>query len=204
MQNSCILVGESGVGKTAIAEGVAYRILTGNVPESLINKRILKISATDIVSGCRYVGELEEKMKRILDEVIYQEDIILFFDEMHTAIGTGKGSEGTLDIANILKPYIDRGQIKMIGATTKDEYEEHIGNDPAFKRRFDKIIVKEPDKDSLYEIVDNSIENFENITGVSFNEDKINKDKFIKKIIELTDKTHRNYVDIEYNPGLVI
>lgn len=204
MQNSCVLVGESGVGKTAIAEGIAYRIKKGLVPQGLKDKQLYEITASDIVSGCRYVGDMEEKLTEILGEVVSRENVILFFDEIHTAIGTGRGSEGTLDIANILKPYIDRGQIKIIGATTNSEYDEYIGKDPAFKRRFEKITVKEPKNDSLYEIIDNTINNLSKASGVKFNNKKINKERLINELIEITGKSHRNYIDIEYNPGLVI
>ena len=204
MQGSCILVGFPGVGKTAIAEGIAYRIKNGLVPESLRDKEIYQVSATELVSGCRYVGDLEEKMKNILNDVMLRENVILFFDEMHTAIGTGKGSDGTLDIANIIKPYLDRGQIKMIGATTKDEYDEHISKDPAFRRRLEKLIINEPTNEKLYKIIDSYINGEEIETKVKFEYSKKNRDLIINKLIELTDKSHRNYIDIEYNPGLVI
>ena len=204
MQGSCILVGEPGVGKTAIVEGIAYRIKNGLVPDSLKDKEIYEVSSTGLVSGCRYVGDLEEKMKELLNDVMLRENVILFFDEMHTAIGTGKGSEGTLDIANIIKPYIDRGQIKMIGATTNDEYEEHIAKDPAFRRRLEKNVIKEPTDDKLYQILDNYINGEVIETEITFNDKKINRDLLIKKLIELTSKSHRNYIVIEYNPGLAI
>ena len=204
MQGSCILVGEPGVGKTAIAEGIAYRIKNGLVPDSLSDKVLYGVTATELVSSCRYVGDLEEKMRDLLNDVMLRENVILFFDEMHTAIGTGKGSDGTLDIANIIKPYLDRGQIKMIGATTKDEYDEHISKDPAFRRRLEKLVIKEPEDDKLYLIIDSYIDGEVVTTDVNFDDEKINRDLLIKKLIELTGKPHRNYIDIEYNPGLVI
>ena len=204
MQGSCVLVGEPGVGKTAIVEGISYRIKTGKIPDNFKNKEIYEISTTELVSGCRYVGDLEEKMKDILNDVMLRGNVILFIDEMHTAIGTGKGSEGTLDIANIIKPYIDRGQIKMIGATTKEEYDEHIGKDPAFRRRLEKVVINEPDDNSLYKIIDNYINGEQKVTKVKFNNKVINRNVLINKLIELTKKSHRNYIDVEYNPGLVI
>jgi replication-associated recombination protein RarA len=156
-----------------------------------------------MVSGCGIVGDIEKRMKNILDEVIRRENIILFFDEMHTAFGTGKGKDGTLDIANILKPYVDRGQIKMIGATTTKEYDEYFESDPAFKRRYEKVIIKEPDDSALYEIISCVMDGEESILNVSLS-NNINKDKLIESLIRLTMKNHRDQLNMEYNPALVL
>ena len=202
-QGSCVLVGEPGVGKTAIAEGIAYRIKHRMVSDNFQDKQIYKISASSIVSGCKYVGDLEEKTEDIFNDVLKRKNIILFFDEIHTAIGTGKGTDGTIDIANILKPLIDRGQIKIIGATTNEEYDKYIGKDPAFRRRLEKVVIEEPE-DELYNILDAYIYNEIEQTQVQFNNKLINRKKFIDKLIELTKKENRVQTNMEYNPGLAI
>ena len=203
VQGSSILVGEAGVGKTALVEGIAYQIQKGIVPNFLKNKEIYKITSSDIVSGCGVVGDIEKRMKDILEDVIKRGNVILFFDEIHTAFGTGKGKDGTLDIANILKPYVDRGQVKIIGATTSLEYDEHFDKDPAFKRRFEKVIIKEPDEDSLYQIIDNVLSYQEEEFNKYLNSN-IDRDNFVKSLILLTKKNHRDQLNMEYNPALVL
>ncbi len=201
--NSVMLIGNPGVGKTAIAEGISYKIQNGNVPKYLKDTRILSISTTTLISGCTLIGEVEEKVESFLKEATEYKDIILFFDEMHTVIGAGAGLKSNLDLANILKPYLDRGELKVIGATTKEEY-TIIGNDKAFQSRFEKLEINELSKKDLYNIVNTSIETLKKITNISLDENVINKDNLISKLIELTDKKHRTYNEIRYNPRLIL
>lgn len=202
--SSAVLIGEPGVGKTAVVEGLAYKMQNNDVPTFLQNKKLLKVSAADLVSGCRYVGMIEERVKGLVNEVLERDDIILFFDEIHTVLGTGRGSKSTLDIANILKPYIDRGQIKIIGATTSKEYNDYFEQDGAFKRRFDKIIVKEPDVTKLKNVIENSLDYLELCTDIYFNEEELNKDELINALIKLTLPNNRKGDEYQYNPALVM
>jgi ATP-dependent Clp protease ATP-binding subunit ClpB len=139
-----VLIGEPGVGKTAIAEGLALRIANGDVPESLKRRKLLSLDMGALIAGAKYRGEFEERLKGVLDEVKQaQGDIILFIDEMHTLVGAGKG-EGAMDAANLIKPALSRGELHCIGATTLDEYQKHVEKDPALQRRFQPIFVGEP------------------------------------------------------------
>ncbi|MBP5153498.1 MAG: ATP-dependent Clp protease ATP-binding subunit, partial [Lachnospiraceae bacterium] len=142
-KNNPCLIGEPGVGKTAIVEALAQRIAAGNVPPSLENKRLLQLDLSAIVAGTKYRGEFEERMKNLLDETYAHPEILLFIDELHTLIGAGS-AEGTLDAANILKPALSRGEVQIIGATTLSEYRKHIEKDTALKRRFQSILIEEP------------------------------------------------------------
>lgn len=142
-KNNPCLIGEPGVGKTAIAEGLAQEIVKGNVPEMLKNKRVVTLDVAGMVAGAKYRGEFEERLKNAIDEIIASKDIILFIDEMHTIIGAG-ASEGSIDASNILKPSMARGEISVIGATTIDEYKKHIEKDAALERRFQPIVIEEP------------------------------------------------------------
>lgn len=151
-KNNPLLIGEAGVGKTAIVEELAKRIVLGNVPESLKNIIIYNVSMSSLVAGTKYRGEFEEKMKELINEVSNNNNIILFIDEVHTIMGAG-GAEGAIDASNILKPYLARGEIKIIGATTNYEYEKYIEKDKAFDRRFQKIYIKEPNKNEVLEII---------------------------------------------------
>ena len=202
--SSAVLIGEPGVGKTAVVEGLAYKMQNNDVPTFLQNKKLLKVSAADLVSGCRYVGMIEERVKGLVNEVLERDDIILFFDEIHTVLGTGRGSKSTLDIANILKPYIDRGQIKIIGATTSKEYNDYFEQDGAFKRRFDKVIVKEPDVNKLKNVIENSLDYLELCTDICFNEEELNRDELINALIKLTLPNNRKGDEYQYNPALVM
>ena len=143
-KNNPCLIGEPGVGKTAIIEGLASRIAEGIVPEGMKEKRILTLDLSGMVAGSKYRGEFEERMKKLLREVKADSNVILFLDEIHTIIGAG-GAEGALDAANILKPSMARGEIQLIGATTISEYRKHIEKDAALERRFQPITVEEPD-----------------------------------------------------------
>lgn len=151
-KNNPVLIGEPGVGKTAIAEGLAQRIVTGNVPEILRNKRIISISIGSMLAGAKYRGEFEERLKKAIDEVQQHDDMIIFIDEIHTLVGAG-ATEGAMDAANILKPALARGEFQVIGATTLDEYKKHIEKDAALERRFQPVQVGEPNEEDALEIL---------------------------------------------------
>ena len=151
-KNNPVLIGEPGVGKTAIAEGLAQRIVTDNVPEILRNKRIISISIGSMLAGAKYRGEFEERLKKAIDEVQQHDDMIIFIDEIHTLVGAG-ATEGAMDAANILKPALARGEFQVIGATTLDEYKKHIEKDAALERRFQPVQVGEPNEEDALEIL---------------------------------------------------
>ncbi|NLM45690.1 MAG: ATP-dependent Clp protease ATP-binding subunit [Firmicutes bacterium] len=151
-KNNPCLIGEPGVGKTAIAEGLAQRINEGNVPETLKGKRVVSLELAAVVAGTKYRGEFEERLKKLIDELRAAGNVIVFIDEMHTIIGAG-AAEGAIDAANILKPALARGELQAIGATTLDEYRKHIERDPALERRFQPITVGEPTKEETLEIL---------------------------------------------------
>ena len=151
-KNNPVLIGEPGVGKTAIAEGLAQRIVNGNVPEILCNKRIISLSISSMLAGAKYRGEFEERLKKAIDEVQKHDDMIIFIDEIHTLVGAG-ATEGAMDAANILKPALARGEFQVIGATTLDEYKKHIEKDAALERRFQPVLVGEPSEEDALEIL---------------------------------------------------
>ena len=151
-KNNPVLIGEPGVGKTAIAEGLAQRIVTGNVSEILRNKRIISLSIGSMLAGAKYRGEFEERLKKAIDEVQQHDDMIIFIDEIHTLVGAG-ATEGAMDAANILKPALARGEFQVIGATTLDEYKKHIEKDAALERRFQPVQVGEPNEEDALEIL---------------------------------------------------
>lgn len=151
-KNNPVLIGEPGVGKTAIAEGLAQRIVTGNVPEILRNKRIISLSIGSMLAGAKYRGEFEERLKKAIDEVQQHDDMIIFIDEIHTLVGAG-ATEGAMDAANILKPALARGEFQVIGVTTLDEYKKHIEKDAALERRFQPVQVGEPNEEDALEIL---------------------------------------------------
>ena len=151
-KNNPVLIGEPGVGKTAIAEGLAQRIVNGNVPEILRNKRIISLSISSMLAGAKYRGEFEERLKKAIDEVQKHDDMIIFIDEIHTLVGAG-ATEGAMDAANILKPALARGEFQVIGATTLDEYKKHIEKDAALERRFQPILVGEPSEEDALKIL---------------------------------------------------
>src|SRR3954451_14899711 len=142
-KNNPALIGEPGVGKTAIAEGLAQRIVAGDVPETLINKRVLTLDIGSLVAGTKYRGEFEERLKKIIEELRSTNDAVLFIVELHTLVGAG-AAEGAIDAANILKPPLARGELQCIGATTLDEYRKYIERDAALERRFQPVMVEEP------------------------------------------------------------
>ncbi len=151
-KNNPVLIGEPGVGKTAIAEGLAMRIVSGNVPEILKDKKIVSLNMASVVAGTQYRGQFEERLKKVIDEVQKDENMVIFIDELHTLIGAG-GSEGGMDAANILKPALARGGFQVIGATTLDEYKKHIEKDAALERRFQPVLVGEPSEEDALDIL---------------------------------------------------
>ena len=152
-KNNPCLVGEPGVGKSAIVEGLAQAIVLGNVPESMKSKRLIMLDLTSMVAGTKYRGEFEERIKNVIDEVRLNGNLLLFIDEIHTMIGAG-GAEGAMDASNILKPYLSRGEIQLIGATTMAEYRKYIEKDPALERRFQPVSVEEPSEDETVKILE--------------------------------------------------
>ena len=151
-KNNPCLVGEPGVGKSAIVEGLAQSIAAGNVPESMKSKRLIMLDLTSMVAGTKYRGEFEERIKNVIDEVRLNGNLLLFIDEIHTMIGAG-GAEGAMDASNILKPYLSRGEIQLIGATTIGEYRKYIEKDPALERRFQPVSVEEPTEEMTVQIL---------------------------------------------------
>lgn len=188
-KNNPLLVGDAGVGKTAIVEELARRIASDEVPSFLKSKRIISVEIASLVAGTKYRGEFEERVSKILKEVEEHDDVIIFIDEVHTLVGAG-GAEGAIDASNILKPSLARGKLKLIGATTMDEYKKTIEKDKAFDRRFQKIEVKEPNEDKTYQILLGVKELYTSFHGVFL------ADELLKDIIDLTN----NYMYDRYQP----
>ncbi len=171
-KNNPILIGEPGVGKSAIAEGLAIRIIKRKVSRILFNKRVVTLDMASVVAGTKYRGQFEERMKAILNELSKNKDIILFIDEIHTIVGAG-GAAGSMDAANMLKPALARGEIQCIGATTLDEYRQHIEKDGALERRFQKVIVEPTNEEETIEILNNIKERYEDHHNVNYNDEAI-------------------------------
>ncbi|HON53867.1 MAG TPA: ATP-dependent Clp protease ATP-binding subunit, partial [Bacteroidales bacterium] len=171
-KNNPILIGEPGVGKSAIAEGLALRIVQKQVSRILFNKRVLTLDLASIVAGTKYRGQFEERMKAMLNELARSKDVILFIDEIHTIVGAG-GASGSLDAANMLKPALARGEIQCIGATTLDEYRQHIEKDGALERRFQKVMVEPATVDEAINILNNIKKHYEKHHGVYYTDDAI-------------------------------
>ena len=180
-KNNPVLIGEPGVGKTAIAEGLAQRIVTGNVPEILRNKRIISLSIGSMLAGAKYRGEFEERLKKAIDEVQQHDDMIIFIDEIHTLVGAG-ATEGAMDAANLLKPALARGEFQVIGATTLDEYKKHIEKDAALERRFQPVQVGEPNEEDALEILKGLRDRYE-----AFHKAKIT-DEALKAAVTLSSR----------------
>lgn len=171
-KNNPCLVGEPGVGKTAIAEGLAQRIVTGDVPEILKEKRVVSLDISSVVAGSKYRGEFEERIKKIIKEVREVNNVILFIDELHTIIGAG-GAEGAIDASNILKPSLARGEIQIIGATTFNEYKKHIEKDPALERRFQPVKIEEPSEEEAIKMLTSLRDKYEVHHNVKITQDAI-------------------------------
>tara|TARA_R110000868_G_scaffold290843_3_gene551039 strand:- start:254 stop:1627 length:1374 start_codon:yes stop_codon:yes gene_type:complete len=179
-KSNVILVGDAGVGKTAIVEGMAEKILKAECPDLLLHKNILSLNLTAVLSGTIYRGQMEEKLNKILQHLSENDHYILFIDEIHTIIGAG-GSEGGMDFANMLKPALSRGNISCIGATTTDEYNRFFKNDSALNRRFELINIKEPTKEETLQIIKMAKKSYEKFHQVEYS------DEVLEKIIELCD-----------------
>ena len=192
-KNNPLLIGEPGVGKSAIAEGLALRIIEKKVSRILYNKRVVTLDLASIVAGTKYRGQFEERMKAVMNEIEKNEDIILFIDEIHTIVGAG-GATGSLDASNMFKPALARGEIQCIGATTLDEYRQYIEKDGALERRFQKIIVQPTDIDETIEILKNIKDKYESHHNVNFT------DKAIIACVKLTDR----YISDRFLPDKAI
>ena len=180
-KNNALLIGEAGVGKTALVEELARQIVLDKVPEKLKNKKVISISIASLVSGTKYRGEFEERVTKMLKELETSDDILLFIDEIHTLMGAG-GAEGAIDAANIFKPILARGKIRLIGATTVDEYKQTIEKDRAMDRRFQTVFVYEPDNDRIYDILKSLKPIYESYHGVRIDDNKL------QSIINLSNK----------------
>lgn len=190
-KKSPILLGEAGVGKTAVAEGLAWLLQQGKVPNLLKKKEIYKLTTTSLLSGTKYVGEMEERIRQLMEELDRHPDIILFIDEIHTIVGAGSTESSNNDISNMLKPYIDRGDIKIIGSTTNDEYRKYIMSDKALTRRFYPITIEEPDEATTLRILLGTIPAVEHETKVknAFSEDKTIQ--ILKTLIMLSSEKYQ-------------
>ena len=180
-KNNPILLGEPGVGKTAIVEGLAKKILCADVPDVLLNKKIIAIDLGAIISGTMYRGEFEKRLKKIIDDAKNDDDTILFIDEIHTLVGMG-ASGGQLDAANMLKPELAKGDLKVIGATTVSEYKKYIESDPAFERRFQSILIDEPNAKETEEIILGLRDHYEKYHNIKIS------DSAIKSAISLSQR----------------
>jgi ATP-dependent Clp protease ATP-binding subunit ClpC len=192
-KNNPVLIGEPGVGKTAIAEGLAQRIVEAKVPEILLDKRVVSLNMGTMVAGTKYRGEFEERLKKIIDEIRQAGNVILFIDELHTLIGAG-AAEGAIDAANILKPALARGEIQTIGATTLDEYKKHIEKDAALERRFQPIMVGEPSVDEAIQI----------LLGLRDKYEAFHRAKITDEAIEAAVKLSHRYISDRFLPDKAI
>ncbi len=182
-KNNPILVGEPGVGKTAIAEGISFRIVNGDVPDDLLSKEVYSLDMGALIAGAKYKGEFEERLKAVVKEVVDSDgQIILFIDEIHTLVGAGGGGEGAMDAANILKPALARGELRAVGATTLNEYQKYIEKDKALERRFQKVFVDEPSEEDAISILRGIKERYENFHKIRI------KDEAIVSAVKLSNR----------------
>lgn len=188
-EKSALLVGKPGIGKTAIVEGLAYRIIKGYVPDVLLNYQIIKINISSLIGSTTSSGETENRIDLLVRELAAKKDTVVFIDETHLLVN----KEGGMDFANMLKAGLDRGTIKMIGATTTEEYEHYILRDRAFLRRFSKIEVLEADKDTTVQILMGTLPKIEKTTGVRCEYTDFIKEKIMRFIVEMTDEYKRVY-----------
>ncbi|MFB7663990.1 ATP-dependent Clp protease ATP-binding subunit [Kitasatospora sp. NPDC056138] len=199
-KNNPVLIGEPGVGKTAIVEGLAQRIVSGDVPRNLADRRVVSLDLTGLVAGSKYRGDFEERLKNVIDEVVAAEQsVILFLDELHTVVGAGAGGEGSMDAGNILKPALARGELSVVGATTLDEYRRHIEKDAALERRFQPVLVPEPSVEETVQILHGLRDAYEAHHQVRFSDEALDaaaalsdryvSDRFLPdKAIDLLDQ----------------
>lgn len=192
-KNNPILIGEPGVGKTAVTEGLAQRLINGNIPKVLASKRIISLNMASLVAGTKYRGDFEDRLKKIIDEIIENKNIILFIDEMHTLIGAG-AAEGSMDAANILKPALSRGEIQVIGATTLKEYKKYIEKDSALERRFQTIMVNEPSVEDAISI----------LKGIRNKYEKFHCAKITDEAIKAAVKISQRYITDRFLPDKAI
>lgn len=199
---SAILVGNPGVGKTALIEGLAYNIQRNNVPDALKGYSILQTSASILNSNCTLNGMLEKRVLELFNILSKESKVILFIDEMHTLIGTGRSLDKSIDIANIIKPFLTSNDICLIGATTTEEYDKYLSSDPAFQRRFLTINITEPDDFTLRKILLYTMDNYSKMYNVSIN--GINKEYIAQALVQNTIAKRRNQYEYQYNPDLAI
>lgn len=192
-KNNPCLVGEPGVGKTAIAEGLAIKIVEGNIPEIIKDKRVLTLDLSGMVAGSKYRGEFEERIKKVINEVMNDGNVLLFIDEIHTIIGAG-GAEGAIDASNILKPSLARGELQLIGATTREEYRKYIEKDAALERRFQPVVVEEPSEDEAIQILKGLRDSYE-----AHHKVKITDDALVAAV-----KMSSRYINDRYLPDKAI
>lgn len=192
-KNNPILIGEPGVGKTAVTEGLAQRLINGNIPKVLASKRIISLNMASLVAGTKYRGDFEDRLKKIIDEIIENKNIILFIDEMHTLVGAG-AAEGSIDAANILKPALSRGEIQVIGATTLKEYKKYIEKDSALERRFQTIMVNEPSVEDAISI----------LKGIRNKYEKFHCAKITDEAIKAAVKISQRYITDRFLPDKAI
>ncbi len=192
-KNNPCLTGEPGVGKTAIVEGLAQMLVKGEVPETIAKKRLLSFDLSSMIAGTKYRGEFEERMKRLLEEIRLSGEILLFIDEIHMIIGAG-GSEGSVDTANILKPALSRGEIQLIGATTRNEYRKYIEKDSALERRFQPVTVEEPDEEKAIDI----------LNGLKYQYEKHHRIKISEEAVRAAVQLSKRYINDRFLPDKAI
>jgi len=192
-KNNPVLIGEAGVGKTAIVEGLAQKIIAGDVPKTLLEKRVLQLDLTGLIAGTKFRGEFEERIKTVINEIVKAGDVILFIDELHTIVGAGS-AEGSLDAGNILKPALARGEMQVIGATTLDEYKKHVERDPALERRFQPVMVSEPTIEETIEI----------LKGIRSKYEEHHKVEITDEAIEAAAKLSARYISDRFLPDKAV